>query len=367
MSTDGQPAEDGRLAGNELPRDALDLASELKAYLGANPHDNTALEAMSDVLRVIEQVQGDSPIEWSTWTAHPEEPSPRRWLVQNWLPAGRVALFTGPGGVGKSRLVLQLAAAIASGGGDGDTWIETPDVDILRLGNGVSSDGDCVVYASWEDEPEEIYRRLADISGNPAPWATPARLDRLHLIDMAGLGPIWAPESGRHISTLAEITAAGQKVRRHCEEYGAHLLILDPLAAAYAGDENARGLVRAFISDWDSWGRKHNCAVLLVAHPPKSGANFAGSTDWQGAVRAMWTLDKTLRGPRPKQGSDDRTLSWQLALEKSNYGPAQPALHLDWDTSGNGPRWQALGPWDDTGPFIANSNGAGRNGYDNWS
>ena len=56
-----------------------------------------------------------------------------------------------------------------------------------------------------------------------------------------------------------------------------------------------------------------------------------------------------------------------LALEKSNYGPAQPALHLDWDTSSNGLRWQVLGPWDDTGPFIANSNGAGRNGYDNWS
>ena len=241
MSTDGQPAGDGRLAGDELPKDALDLASEQKAYLVANPHDNTAVEAMRDVRRVIDQVQGDAPIEWSTWKAHPDEPSPRRWLVQNWLPAGRVALFTGPGGVGKSRLVLQLAAAIASGGGDGDTWIETPDVDILRLGNGVSSDGDCVVYASWEDEPEGIYRRLADISGNPAPWATTARLDRLHLIDMAGLGPIWAPERGRHISTLAEITAAGQKVRRHCEEYGARILILDPLAAAYAGDENARG------------------------------------------------------------------------------------------------------------------------------
>ena len=81
----------------------------------------------------------------------------------------------------------------------------------------------------------------------------------------------------------------------------------------------------------------------------------------------MWTLDKTLRGPRPKQGSDDRTLSWKLALEKSNYGPAQRALHLDWDTSGNGLRWHVLGPWDDTGPFISNSNGAGRNGYDNWS
>ena len=299
MSTDGQPAGDGRLAGDELPRDALDLASELKAYLVANPHDNTAVEAMRDVLRVIDQVQGDAPIEWSTWTAHPDEPSPRRWLVQNWLPAGRVALFTGPGGVGKSRLVLQLAAAIASGGGDGDTWIETPDVDILRLDNGVSSDGDCVVYASWEDEPQEIYRRLADISGNPAPWATPARLDRLHLIDMAGLGPIWAPESGRHISTLAEITAAGQKVRRHCEEYGARILILDPLAAAYAGDENARGLVRAFISDWDSWGRKHNCAVLLVAHPPKSGPILQGLPTGreQSGPCGRWTRLSGAPGP----------------------------------------------------------------------
>ena len=122
MSTDGQPAEDGRMAGNELPRDALDLASELKAYLGANPHDNTALEAMRDVLRVIEQVQGDSPIEWSTWTA-----PPRGTVTPTVAGTELVACRKGrplywPGGVGKSRLsfswpqLLPAAAATVTHG-----------------------------------------------------------------------------------------------------------------------------------------------------------------------------------------------------------------------------------------------------------
>ena len=159
----------------------------------------------------------------------------------------------------------------------------------MRLGNAVPMDGANVVFASWEDEPEEFYRRLHQISGNAAPWVKPERLQTLHIVNLVGEGPVWAPQQGRHISTMAELTVTGERLRSLCEQLDARLLVLDPLAAAYAADENARGLVRAFVSHWDAWAQANNCTVLILAHPPKSaGTSYSGSTDWQGAVRALW-------------------------------------------------------------------------------
>ena len=333
--------------------DALELLADLRALFQANPNDTRGMDELRRLVQELDGAPEPRPIQLHTWVGQ-AEPEPRRWLVDSWLPAGRVALITGPGGVGKSRLILQLAAGIASGG-DGKAWIGAPR-DVLSLGAGVEGEGSPVVYASWEDEPEEVWRRLSAISGQTAaPWVTPERLARLHIADMAGHGPIWAPSSGsRHISAMATITEAGQELRRHCEQLGARLLVLDPLAAAYAGDENARGLVRAFVSDWDAWGRACECAVCLVAHPPKSGSFYAGSTDWQGAVRSMWALDKAQRGKEPK-GEDNRPFEWRLSCEKSNYGLKPESLHLDWDAAGDNLRWKIVGAWD-TGA-AASTNG----------
>ena len=205
-----------------------------------------------------------------------------------------------------------------------------------------------VVYASWEDEPSEFWRRLGEISGKPAPWVTPEGTRQLYIADMAGHGPIWAPGGRRHIATLATITDAGQALRRLCEKVQAKLLILDPLAAAYAGDENARGLVRAFVADWDAWGRAIACSVLLPAHPSRtSGARYSGSTDWWGAVRNLWHISGEPRGKPPKAlHHDSRPVEWRLTCEKSNYGAPPPSVRLDWDTSGEGLRWKVAGMWD---------------------
>ena len=145
-----------------------------------------------------------------------------------------MALLTGEGGAGKSRLALQLAAGVASGGDDGE-WISSP-ARMMRLGNAVPTDGANVVFASWEDEPEEFYRRLHQISGNAAPWVKPERLEKLRIVNLVGEGPVWAPPQGRHISTMAELTVTGERLRRLCEQEDARLLVLDPLAAAYAAD-----------------------------------------------------------------------------------------------------------------------------------
>ena len=288
--------------------------------------------SLETLTRAIETA---NPLRVATW-GH-TMPQPRQWLVDESLPAGRVALLTGEGGAGKSRLALQLAAGVASGG-DHREWIASPH-SVMRLGNAVPTNGASVVFASWEDEPEEFYRRLHQLSGQAAPWVTPERLQGLRIVNLVGEGPIWAPEPGRHISTMAAITATGERLRRLCEQEDARLLVVDPLAAAYASDENARGLVRAFVSHWDAWGQANNCTVLMLAHPPKSaGVTYAGSTDWQGSARALWTL----RADYGKSLDAGPTI-WKLEFVKGNYGPKPEPLQLRWDTDGIGLRWEVVG------------------------
>ena len=279
-------------------------------------------------------IETSTPLRVATWGN--TLPEPRQWLIDDRLPAGRVALLTGEGGAGKSRLALQLAAGVASGGDDGE-WISSPG-RIMRLGNAVPMDGANVVFASWEDEPEEFYRRLHQISGNAASWVKPERLEKLRIVNLVGEGPVWAPPQGRHISTMAELTVTGERLRRLCEQESARLLVLDPLAAAYAADENARGLVRAFVSHWDAWGQANNCAVLILAHPPKSaGMSYAGSTDWQGAARALWTLQAEI-----DKSTEPSPRTWKLEFVKGNYGPRPEPLQLRWNTSA-GLRWEVTG------------------------
>ena len=77
-------------------RDVLELLAEIRAQFQANPNDTGGRDA---VRRLVEEIDGapePRPIALSTWVGQPE-PEPRRWLVNAWLPAGRVALLTGSG------------------------------------------------------------------------------------------------------------------------------------------------------------------------------------------------------------------------------------------------------------------------------
>ena len=151
--------------------------------------------------------------------------------------------------------------------------------------------------------------------------------------DMAGHGPLWAPtqDGSRHTSTMGELTGTGHALRRDCARLHATLLVVDPLAAAYACNENDRGLVRAFMSDWDGWTRRIGCTVLLVAHPSKASPEYSGSTDWHAAARAVWTLGKeeAASGPETK-----------LACLKTNYSrPPDPLRLHNWE-------WWTAHPWE---------------------
>jgi hypothetical protein len=78
-----------------------------------------------------------------------DKPVPERaWLVDRWIPAREVTLFSGDGGVGKSLAAMQLQIAAAAG----CRWFGLPVLPSRTVG----------IYA--EDEPDELHRRLVALT-----------------------------------------------------------------------------------------------------------------------------------------------------------------------------------------------------------
>ena len=249
------------------------------------------------------------------------------WLIENWLPRNCVAMLTGDGGVGKSRLALQLAWSLS---GDGQ-WLgeagqmPSPGAD---YGGGFEPLGPgAIVYATWEDSPDQIRGRLfwleqAGKVGNG---------NNFKIADMRARGHLWA--STQHNATPG-LTPAGEALRLAAEQYNARLLVVDTLGVANGASEIDRAQVGAFFADWAAWADANDCAVLLIAHPPKTaGVTYSGSTGILGGVRAMWTLETVKSGCQkgcypPKTCSCEPAYAYRLVNAKQNYAESTGPVWL---------------------------------------
>ena len=263
----------------------------------------------------------------------PESPPARRWLVDGLVPAGRLSAFYGEGAAGKSRLVLQIAAAVVAGGGP--VIARDPEAipsDLLELRDvpEVRASGGRVMLVTWEDEPDEIARRWS-FAHNADAITGPHPGDRVRILNMRAIGgALWAPHArgSRHTSTAGEWTEAGRRVLASIGDFV--LVVIDPVAAAYSCSEVDRALVRAFCTALDDAAEKSGCTVLLVGHPPKSDSKYAGSTDWRNAVRGLLTLgpEETIYRPQSAGKKAQKIRAPRLGVDKTSYGPVRPGIWL---------------------------------------
>ena len=79
----------------------------------------------------------------------PDDPPRREWIVQDFVPHGAVTLLSGDGGIGKSRLALQLAIARSLG----EAFL------------GLATKPGATLFVSAEDDEAEIHRRIVDLCG----------------------------------------------------------------------------------------------------------------------------------------------------------------------------------------------------------
>lgn len=230
----------------------------------------------------------------------------RQWLVEDLVPLKNVTMLYGDGGTGKSLLALQLAVATAGG----QPWV------------GRDVRGGSALFISAEDDLHELHRRLAAAATGAG--LTLQDLDRLTVRSLAGEDAILGTfdRAGRLAATglFGEIEA--QVVRD-----APALIVLDTLNDLYAGDENDKAQARQFIGLLRGLAIRHTCAVVLLAHPSKSGMSSgsgdSGSVAWSNSSRSRLYLSRDMR-----DGYEPDPNARILATMKTNYGPKGGAFGL---------------------------------------
>ena len=237
------------------------------------------------------------PGEWYGKTA-----PAREWVVQDWLPKGKVTSLYGDGGLGKT-LTAQMLATCLSVGGD---WL------------GEKTEKCRVLAVLCEDDADEIHRRQEDINSHYVmdmkTWETE---DTLGYMCREGEDNLLMTFDSQSIGTLTEFWT---NLRDAAVAQKADLIILDTLADIFGGNEVSRLEVRQFVQRaLLGLAQAIGGSVLFLAHPSQagkaSGQGFSGSTAWNNSVRSRWYLSAVDEDPLVSGRNSLRRLS----RVKSNY------------------------------------------------
>jgi archaellum biogenesis ATPase FlaH len=249
------------------------------------------------------------PMDAFSLSAALDEPEvPLEWTVPGWIPHAQVSLVYGDGGAGKTTLLQMLAIAASRG----EKWLGM-DVSKRR-----------VLFVTGEDEKKALVsqaRAIAKWMGKP---------ETLHMISLAEdkheVHPFIVVGDKTGIS---QPTAMFWRIVKFVKDNSIDMLILDPVASIFAGNQNDPLAVYSFVNLLRRYiAFECNCTVIIAAHPSqdgmKTGKGTSGTVAWNNAVRARLYLRK---------GDDKADKTFRvLELPKANRGDDGLEINLRWTT-----------------------------------
>ena len=289
-----------------LELEGLKPRGDLSDWLAKEGNDKEKLLGLAE--RVVpEPMRGHfnviNPAEWEG------APVPvREWIVSDFIPVDTVGFVYGDGGVGKSLLMLMLAASMATE----KQWLGK-DVKPGRA-----------LYLSCEDDPGELHRRLDAIRQHLG--VAFSNLEGIRIADLVGQDAVLGElQRDGTIDATRLYSAVAREIGRH----DAKLVVIDALANVYAGDENNRSQARQFVSMLQRLA-VNGRAIAVLAHPSLSGMSTgrgtSGSTGWSNSGR--WRA--YFENAKLKDGEPDLGLR-TLKIAKSNYGPVNAEITVKWE------------------------------------
>lgn len=184
------------------------------------------------------------------------------WLWYPFIPYGKLTLLQGDPGCGKSTLMMNLIAAVSSGGCSPDgRKIKKP----LHVIYQCSEDGIC----------DTIKPRLT---------AAGADCNNVAFLD----------------EETDWITLNDEKIRRAIADFNAKLLVIDPVQA-YLGETDiaSAAAMRKVLRQLAAWAAMYDCAVVLIGHLNKKQGSKdlyrgLGSIDLVAAARSVLHIERLL-------------------------------------------------------------------------
>lgn len=263
----------------------------------ASPFDMAPQEAAP----AIAPIRWIDPQQWSG-----EEPPPREWEVEGWIPRREVTLLYGEGGIGKTLAMHQYAVCAAAG----VSWL------------GQKTRPARVTAVFCEDGEEELQRRHHAIL-RALKLDAGALGGRFRMVSRTGEDNLLATLN-RASGALAP-TAFYRQLREDVADWRADVTIVDTIADTFGGSEIDRGQVNAFVKTiLGGLVKVTGGSVVALGHPSVAGRaeGRSGSTAWSNAARSRMYL----RYPKGQESGNVR----ELAGTKSNYGPRGALLRLKW-------------------------------------
>ena len=223
------------------------------------------------------------------------------WLVNGWIPAGQITLLAADGGVGKTSVTCDIAAAISAGG---RCILDEPDT--VR-------EPQKVLFLTTEDSiSQKLKKKLRLLHANQDNVIAPdPTLDTTGVLHALKFGSPLLAEAVRY--------------------YRPALCILDPVQGYVPSDVNmcSRNAMRDCLSTLTTLGEQTGCAFLVVCHSNKrrgaSGRDrISDSADLWDIARAviMAGYDGSQKGIR------------YLANEKNNYAGLQQTVLFQMSANG---------------------------------
>ena len=194
--------------------------------------------------------------------------APLRWLWPNRVPLGKLTLFAGDPGLGKSFMTLDMAARVSTG----TPWPDS--IEPTEVGN--------VIILSAEDDPADTIKPRLEALG--------ANMDRITLLDgvkrAKGIG---------YFSLEGDLPVLERAIHK---TPGLRLIVLDPVSAYLGGtDSHKNAEVRGLLAPLCSLAARYGVSATCVTHLNKSVTGKAlframGSLAFAAAARAAWLIAK---------------------------------------------------------------------------